>query len=66
MALSCSRLVKKDHAHGGVVELSNGCICCSLSSNMEESVWDILQGADGLDMAQYIVIETSGVADPGN
>ena len=49
-----------------VMELSNGCICCSLMGSLQEAVWSLLQeGGDvDLDNINYLVIETSGITDP--
>lgn len=53
----------------GVVELTNGCLCCSLADDTQKEVWRILQGehpglaSGGIDV-DYLVVETSGVADP--
>ncbi len=45
----------------GMVELSNGCICCTINDNLVEAVYNILERQDKVD---YMVIETTGVADP--
>ena len=49
-----------------VVELSNGCICCSLIGSLTDAVWSLLkEGGDvDLDNINYLVIETSGITDP--
>lgn len=47
----------------GVVELTNGCICCSKSADLVTAVWDMLQEADA-GKIDYLLIETSGVSDP--
>ena len=49
-----------------VVELSNGCICCSLMGSLQDAVWSLLkEGGDvDLDNINYLVIETSGITDP--
>jgi G3E family GTPase len=44
-----------------VVELSNGCICCTINDNLAEAVYQILEREDKID---YLVVETTGVADP--
>lgn len=41
--------------------LSNGCICCSINESFVAAVQKILDKEDKFD---YLVIETSGVADP--
>ena len=43
------------------VELTNGCICCSINDSLMTSVLDILARRDTVD---YLVVETTGVADP--
>jgi G3E family GTPase len=49
------------HADDGMVELSNGCICCSLNNTFVDAVFRILAREGALD---YLVVETTGVADP--
>ena len=44
-----------------IVELSNGCICCSINGELLETVDRILEESRGLD---YLVVETTGLADP--
>ncbi|AFY38385.1 cobalamin synthesis protein P47K [[Leptolyngbya] sp. PCC 7376] len=44
-----------------MLQLSNGCICCSINEGLVETVYDILEREDKVD---YLVVETSGVADP--
>ena len=43
-----------------VVELTSGCICCSMSDDLQESIEEILQRFE----PRYIIIEATGVADP--
>ncbi len=44
-----------------MVELSNGCICCSINGELQEAVHRVLARPDPVD---YIVVETTGLADP--
>ncbi len=44
-----------------MVELSNGCICCTINDGLIEAVYKVLSREDRID---YLVIETTGVADP--
>lgn len=44
------------------VQLSNGCICCTIRDDLLDAVEDIV---DRDEPPEYIVIESSGVADPG-
>lgn len=43
-----------------VVELTSGCICCSMSDDLQESIAEILQRFG----PRCIIIEATGVADP--
>ncbi|WP_320664117.1 GTP-binding protein [Prochlorococcus sp. MIT 1223] len=43
------------------IELSNGCICCSINGELLDAIKGILTRADSID---YIVVETTGIADP--
>jgi G3E family GTPase len=45
----------------GMVELSNGCICCTINEDLVDAVYKVLEREDKVD---YMVIETTGVADP--
>ncbi|AFY89218.1 MULTISPECIES: CobW family GTP-binding protein [Chroococcidiopsis] len=44
-----------------MVELSNGCICCTINDGLVDAVYRVLEQGDRVD---YMVIETTGVADP--
>ena len=44
-----------------MVELSNGCICCTINSDLQDAVYRVLERDDKVD---YLVVETTGVADP--
>jgi G3E family GTPase len=44
-----------------MVELSNGCICCTINGELLEAVYRILDRPEPLD---YLVVETTGLADP--
>ena len=43
------------------IDLSNGCICCSIRDDLFEAVVQLIQRPDP---PEYIVVETSGVSDP--
>lgn len=45
----------------GIIELQNGCACCSLADELLTSVETLLEKKKGLDA---LVVELSGVADP--
>ena len=44
-----------------MVELTNGCICCTINDDLMQAVYRILEKRDRID---YLVVETTGVADP--
>jgi len=44
-----------------IVEMSNGCICCTVRKDLVNGVQKLLKR----DHVDYILIETTGVADPG-
>ncbi|MBD6616420.1 GTP-binding protein [Komarekiella sp. 'clone 1'] len=44
-----------------MVELSNGCICCTINDGLVDAVYRVLEREDRID---YLVIETTGIADP--
>lgn len=44
-----------------MVQLSNGCICCTINDSLVDAIYKVLERPDPID---YLVIETTGVADP--
>jgi G3E family GTPase len=44
-----------------MVELANGCICCSLNNDFLDTIFRILDRGHSVD---YLVVETTGAADP--
>ncbi|MEM6518870.1 MAG: GTP-binding protein [Cyanobacteria bacterium P01_C01_bin.70] len=44
-----------------MVELSNGCICCTINDSLVDAVYAVLEREEQMD---YLVVETTGVADP--
>jgi G3E family GTPase len=46
---------------GGTIELSNGCICCSINNDLVDSIVRVLSRAEPVD---HLIVETSGIADP--
>ncbi len=44
-----------------MLELSNGCICCTINNGLVDAVYAVLERSERID---YMVIETTGVADP--
>ena len=48
-------------AEDGMIELTNGCICCSTNNDLVDSIVRVLGRPDPVD---HIIVETTGVADP--
>src|SRR6266849_7773624 len=48
-------------AGDGMMELSNGCICCSINNDLVDSIYRVLERHEPVD---YIMVETTGLADP--
>jgi G3E family GTPase len=47
---------------GSVFELSNGCVCCSLNGELLDTLQMLM---DRQDKIEHLIIETTGIADPG-
>jgi G3E family GTPase len=54
-------LVSLGDNNDNMVELSNGCICCTINNDLLEAVYRVLERQDQID---YLVVETTGLADP--
>ncbi|HEY9627713.1 MAG TPA: GTP-binding protein [Coleofasciculaceae cyanobacterium] len=54
-------LITLDNSDENMVELSNGCICCTINNDLVEAVYKVLERGDQID---YLVVETTGLADP--
>jgi G3E family GTPase len=44
-----------------MLELTNGCICCTINESLIDTVYQILERPEKID---YLVIETTGIANP--
>jgi len=44
-----------------MIELNNGCICCSINGELLNTVSKVLERSDKID---YLIVETTGLADP--
>ncbi|WP_036910164.1 CobW family GTP-binding protein, partial [Prochlorococcus marinus] len=51
-------IVKTDQ---GIVELNNGCICCTINGELMSTINKILESNKTIE---YLIIETTGLADP--
>ncbi|MEB3214032.1 MAG: GTP-binding protein [Leptolyngbyaceae bacterium] len=52
-----------------MIELTNGCICCTINNNLTDAVYRVLKRRDSrrdgkAERIDYLVLETTGVADP--
>ncbi len=54
-------LVTTEDSDDNMVELSNGCICCTINNDLMDAVYRVLERQDRVD---YLVVETTGLADP--
>ena len=45
----------------GMIELNNGCICCSMNNDLVDSIVRVLSRPEPVD---HLLVETTGVADP--
>lgn len=64
--LSVENMIIKDGTDGSsltdYIELPNGCVCCTVKDSLVETLEALLIKRSDLD---YIIIEASGMADPG-
>jgi len=64
--LSIETLIARDGTNAGnlidLIELPNGCICCTVKDSLVETLETLLDKKRELD---YIIIECSGMANPG-
>lgn len=56
-----SQLVVGVDESEGVIELSNGCICCSVRTDLYDAVMRLLNERREVD---YLILETTGLANP--
>lgn len=64
-AVGIDQLIVADVADG-IVELSSGCLCCTVRGALVSTLEDFLRGLDNHRIAKLsrVVIETTGLADP--
>jgi G3E family GTPase len=48
-------------AASDMVELSNGCICCSINNDLVDAIFRVLRNEPPVE---YLIVETTGLADP--
>jgi G3E family GTPase len=56
-----NELIISTEEDNNMVELSNGCICCTINNDLVDAVYKVLERQDNID---YLVVETTGLADP--
>jgi G3E family GTPase len=56
-----NELVIQAEDNNNMVELSNGCICCTINNDLVDAVYKVLERQEQID---YLVVETTGLADP--
>ncbi len=44
-----------------MIELSNGCVCCTINEDLANAVYKIMERPEKVD---YMIVETTGLADP--
>jgi G3E family GTPase len=62
--LNIESMIARDGAQSltDLIELSNGCVCCTVKDNLVKTLEALLDKRSDLD---YILIESSGMANPG-
>jgi G3E family GTPase len=55
-----------EHASESTLLLDNGCLCCAVRGDLQESLRDLLDRRERGEIPRFerVVIETSGLADP--
>ncbi|MDF5729596.1 MAG: GTP-binding protein [Rhizonema sp. PD38] len=54
-------IIATEDNDNNMVELSNGCICCTINNDLVDAVYKVLERQEKID---YLVVETTGLADP--
>jgi G3E family GTPase len=56
-----------DFVEGEVLELPGGCLCCAVREDLAETLRSLVERRDAGEIRRFgrIVVETSGLADPG-
>ncbi len=62
-----ARTVESEHIADNTVLLNSGCLCCTLTNEMADTLRDLFfkRALGGIPEFKRLVIETTGMADPG-
>ena len=55
-----------EHSDENIVELQNGCICCTIQGDLQKTMLDLIDKMSKGDISYFdkLMIETTGLADP--
>jgi G3E family GTPase len=56
-----NELIVNTNDDNTMIELSNGCVCCTINEDLANAVYKIMERPDKVD---YMIVETTGLADP--
>lgn len=56
-----NELIVTTNADDTMVELNNGCVCCTINEDLVNAIYKVLERPEKVD---YMVVETTGLADP--
>ena len=67
LANTLARTVESQHIADSTVLLESGCLCCTLTNEMADTLRDLFfkRALSAIPEFQRLVIETTGMADPG-
>lgn len=54
----------QQHTEDQIIEIMNGCICCTVRQDLVETLLEMKKKYFDTKMIDYIIIETTGMADP--
>ena len=61
-SVSIDSMLLSDNQPENILELNNGCICCSIFNEFSLALQELVKKHDHLEL---LIIETTGIADPG-
>ena len=55
-----------EHSDENIVELQNGCICCTIQGDLQNTMLNLIDKMSKGDISYFdkVIIETTGLADP--